>query len=148
MTTTITTNGLEDGQIIKTDELGRVRTSRERREALLEEYERSGMSGAAFAQWAGIKYTTFASWTQKRRRAKKAVAPSEPPASEPQSAPANSKPLRWVEAVVDHDTKTSDVARAGLVVHLPGGARMEISDSKSATLAAEVLSQLQRASGC
>lgn len=27
-------------QIIKTDELGRVRTSKERREALLEEYER------------------------------------------------------------------------------------------------------------
>lgn len=89
-----TTNGLEDGQIIKTDELGRVRTSRERREALLEEYERSGMSGAAFAQWAGIKYTTFASWAQKRRRAKKVVTPETLPASEPPSPQASTKPLR------------------------------------------------------
>jgi hypothetical protein len=31
--------------ILKTDALGRVRTPRERREALLEEFEKSGMSG-------------------------------------------------------------------------------------------------------
>lgn len=143
-----TTSGLEDGQIIKTDELGRVRTSRERREALLEEYERSGMSGAAFAQWAGIKYTTFASWAQKRRRAKKSVMPEIFPTSEPPSPQVSTKPLRWVEAVVDHGSKTTDVARAGLVVHLPCGARMEIGDSKSATLAAEVLRQLTRSQPC
>lgn len=143
-----TTNGLEDGQIIKTDELGRVRTSRERREALLEEYERSGMSGAAFAQWAGIKYTTFASWAQKRRRANRGVTPEALPASEPPLPPTNPKPLRWVEAVVDHGRKTTDVAEPVLVVHLAGGARMEIGDSKGATLAAEILRQLQRASGC
>lgn len=145
-----TTNGLEDGQIIKTDELGRVRTSRERREALLEEYERSGMSGAAFAQWAGIKYTTFMSWAQKRRRAKKAVTPEALPASEPTppQARTSTKPLRWVEAVVEHSAKTADVAGVGLVVHLPGGVRMEIGKSKGASLASEVLRQFQRSPGC
>jgi hypothetical protein len=41
--------------------------SRERRESLLEEYDRSGMSGARFAKYVGIKYTTLA-YRLKRRR--------------------------------------------------------------------------------
>ena len=56
MTTTI---GLTDG-IIKLDTRGRMRTTRERREALLAEFDRSGMSGQKFSAWAGIKYPTWA----------------------------------------------------------------------------------------
>ena len=63
-----TAAGLEDGQILKQDELGRVRMPPERREALLAEFERSGMSGAAFARWTGIKYTTLAHWRQMKKR--------------------------------------------------------------------------------
>ena len=57
-----------DGQILKRDTAGRVRTPRERREALLMEFDRSGMSGQKFAAWAGMKYTTFANWLQRRRK--------------------------------------------------------------------------------
>lgn len=35
---------------------GRVRTPPERREQILEEFERSGMSGSAFAALIGVKY--------------------------------------------------------------------------------------------
>ena len=45
-----------DEAILKTDVLGRVRTPRERREHLLDEFERSGLSGQKFAVLAGIKY--------------------------------------------------------------------------------------------
>jgi transposase len=45
-----------------------VLVSRERRESLLEEYDRSGMSGVKFAQYLGIKYSTLAHWLQSRRR--------------------------------------------------------------------------------
>ena len=87
----------EDGSsasstLIKTDRLGRMRTSPERRELLLDEFERSGMSGAEFAKMIGIHYTTFAGWRQrrnKRRRSKKSS-----------SGPDSSKPLLLVEAVV------------------------------------------------
>jgi len=48
--------------------MGRVRVSRARREALLNEFERGGTSGAQFADYVGIKYSTFATWIQKRRR--------------------------------------------------------------------------------
>jgi DNA-binding transcriptional regulator YiaG len=57
-----------DETILKTDVLGRVKTPAARREQLLEEFERSGMSGQKFAELVGIKYQTFATWAQKRRR--------------------------------------------------------------------------------
>jgi hypothetical protein len=40
----------EPGQIMSQDAQGRVLVSRERRESLLAEYDRSGMSGVKFAQ--------------------------------------------------------------------------------------------------
>jgi len=54
--------------VIKTDVLGRLRTSAARRERLLEEFDRSGLSGPKFAALVGVKYQTFATWLQKRRR--------------------------------------------------------------------------------
>jgi transposase-like protein len=53
------------GEVFKQDSRGRVRVPRERREALLEEFERSGASGVKFARLVGIKYQTFASWVQQ-----------------------------------------------------------------------------------
>jgi len=40
-------------EVLKTDTRGRVRVPAERREALLDEFEKSGMSGAKFARLAG-----------------------------------------------------------------------------------------------
>ena len=61
-----------DGVILKTDALGRVKTPDARRKALLDEFERRGMSGVAFAEFVGIKYQTLATWAQQRRRRRKA----------------------------------------------------------------------------
>jgi hypothetical protein len=58
----------EVGAILSRDARGRVLVSRERRESLLDEYDRSGMSGVKFAQYLGIKYSTLAHWLQSRRR--------------------------------------------------------------------------------
>src|ERR1700726_1465108 len=58
----------EAGQILSQDARGRVLVSQERRESLLEEYDRSGMSGGKFAQYVGIKYSTLSYWLQSRRR--------------------------------------------------------------------------------
>jgi hypothetical protein len=56
------------GDILKTDVLGRITIGRAQREAILDAFEVSGMSGQAFALQHGIKIQTFASWIQKRRR--------------------------------------------------------------------------------
>jgi len=53
-------------QIVKVDRIGRIKTPRERREALLGEFDQSGTSGQQFAKWAGIKYGTFITWVQGR----------------------------------------------------------------------------------
>ena len=50
---TSTTNDGGEGQILKQDELGRVRTPRAQREAILDQFEASGMSGIAFAAHVG-----------------------------------------------------------------------------------------------
>ena len=51
-----------DEVVLKQDVLGRVKTPKARREQLLDEFERSGLPGLKFAELAGIKYQTFATW--------------------------------------------------------------------------------------
>lgn len=117
-------------RILKVDTAGRVWTPREQREAVLDEFERSGLPASKFAAHIGVKYPTFASWVQKRRRRRGdgAVRTRQEPGA-----------LRWVEAKVDG-------AKAGaagtLMVHLPGGARLEVADAAQAALAAQLLREL------
>ena len=56
----MTSTTLREERVLKTDVLGRVKTPPERREALLDEFEKSGMSGVKFAQFIGVKYQTWA----------------------------------------------------------------------------------------
>ena len=49
-------------QVLKVDEAGRVWTPRELRDAVLDEFERSGIPATHFAARLGVKYPTFASW--------------------------------------------------------------------------------------
>ena len=60
----------EETKLIKTDSLGRVRVPKEHREAMLDAFEASAMSGAEFARNHGVPVMTFGSWIQKRRRAR------------------------------------------------------------------------------
>jgi len=130
------------GEVIKRDVLGRMWMSRQRREALLDEFEGSELNQAAFARQAGVKAGTFGSWVQERRQAKRHGSAKSSPQASTQSSlnPSSTKSsIRWVEAVVDHPRG------GGLVGYLPGGARMEIADGDGVTLAVEVLRQLQGA---
>jgi hypothetical protein len=61
----------QPAEILKRDVLGRVKMPAARREALLDEFEQSGVSGAKFSALVGVKYTTFASWRQARERRKR-----------------------------------------------------------------------------
>ena len=122
------TNEAVEG-VIKTDVLGRMRTSAVRRETLLKEFEQSGISATKFAELVGIKYQTFATWLQKRRRSGKSPAKT-----------ADS--VRWLEAVVEQAQSTGRKSPLVLLVELPGGARVEISDVKQVPLAAMLLRSL------
>ena len=125
--------------VLKSDSRNRVRTPRERREALLDEFERSAMSGAQFAELTGIKYQTFANWVQKRRRQRRQrVVEEVPPVCE------NNGGVRWVEAVPGRQTAASAsvAAKGHLRVQLPGGASLELSHRSQLMMAAELLRTL------
>lgn len=77
------------------------------------------MPATKFAEHIGIKYSTFASWVQKRRKQRAAVEGSASRRTEP-------APLKWVEATVE---APATGATPALVVHLPGGARIEVADA-------------------
>jgi len=135
-----TTTGEQNGQILKQDHLGRVLTPRERREMLLDEFVASGMSGAAFAARVGVKYPTFATWVQKRRRRRTKLGDARKHES---SRPAGS--CRWVEVVAGNPTTQ---LATPLVVLLPGGARVELRDAAGVALAVELIGRLAGGTGC
>jgi len=120
---------LGDETILKTDVLGRVKTPKERREQLLDEFEKSGLTGQKFAALVGVKYQTFATWAQKRRRARNAYPAVKRP-----------KQLRWLEAVVEQNSGD----QSPLVLEMPGGAKVQINNVKEAVLAAALLRALAR----
>ena len=123
-------------QVLKTDVLGRVRTPRQRREQLLDEFEGSGASGKKFAQLLGIKYPTFATWVQQRRRQRGGHALAK--------APVSPEKMRWLEAVVEQAQGLPAGARSGgaILLHLPGGAHLELHDAKQAEVVAALLRAL------
>lgn len=134
--------------ILKSDVLGRVTTTRVQREGLLDEFERSGMKGLPFARLAGVKYPTFASWVQQRRRARGVDAASLRHHARPAHVSAvPPRSLGWVEAVVaapaDALPAPSRSAQAVLEVLLPGGARLLVADAQQAALAAHLLNNLR-----
>ena len=117
-------------QVLKQDAIGRVWTPRERREGVLDEFERSGLPATKFAAQVGVKYSTFAAWVQKRRKSRGATSvPTQPPAGT----------VRWMEASV----MSGPAGSGGLSIHLPGGVRLEVLDATQAVLAAQVLRALQ-----
>jgi hypothetical protein len=128
---------LTDEVVLKQDVLGRVKTPKARREQLLDEFERSGLPGLKFAELVGIKYQTFATWAQKRRRQRGDYAAGKVATAK--------KSVRWLEAVME--PSPGAVGKAGavaLVLHLPGGVRVEISDVRQIEMAVALVRALQR----
>lgn len=123
--------------VLKTDALGRIRTPRERRERILDEFEGSGLSGRKFAGLTGINYQTFATWAQQRRRERKQYPAAPKISTKPVSQ------VRWLEAVVEEKKLPTGSGQNVLVVQVPGGARMEIGDATQAALAAVLLRSLE-----
>ncbi len=129
--TTLTETG---ETILKTDARGRVQTPPERREKLLEEFARSGLSGAKFAALAGIKYQTFAAWVAQRR---KQVGLT-------QASPKGASAVRWLEAVVQEARGPAPALTTPLKVRLSTGAWIELTDDNQVSLAASLVRALDK----
>ena len=105
--------------MLRMDAKGRVRTPAAKREEILGEFGRSGLSGARFAELAGIRYSTLASWLRRGR----------PATARP------SKEVRFLEAVVEK----AAASPAALEVELPGGVRLRIAGAGQVPLAVQLI---------
>jgi len=144
------TSTSSEPKLLKQDTRGRVRVSAERREALLSEFEKSGVSAASFAQLVGVKYATFAGWVQRRRRQRAKETKALPSLSHKAEAVDNGGPVRLFEAVVETESaaKRETLGAAGLVVELPGGSRMRIESPVQMQMAAELMTLLAQNRRC
>ncbi len=121
--------------LIRTDARGRMQRTPEQREGILDEYERSGLSGPKFAALCGVKYQTFAHWLLRRKNRHRAD-PKHPG----QPRRKASTQVSWLEASVQPTAGSS----AGLLLQLPGGVRAQISSHCQIALAAALLRALEK----
>jgi len=135
--------------ILKRDALGRVTLPRDKRVALLDEFERSGLPASGFARAAGINYQTFACWVQQRRHERGEYAKSPLPTSAAlrlMEVVAEAMPTMLGEAPQATSSTSAASCRAPLELLLPGGARLLLHDVHQAELAAHLLRHLNPAS--
>lgn len=125
---------LVEATLLKMDTRGRVCVSKEKRNAILDEFERSGVSAAQFAKIAGLKYSTLAGWRQRYRR-------SKPPTRRPR--------VRLLEALVDPELSAGSGSSPALLLFLPGEIRLEVRSVAQLPLAVALVKALQPpAPGC
>jgi hypothetical protein len=134
-------------ELLKVDRRGHVRVSAQRREALLDEFERCGVSAAEFAVQIGVKYTTFAHWRQRRERSRAADGEMASPAPVALLSAGAKQATRWVEAVVEASGDSGAASGPSLKIVLPGGASLEVSQAAQMKLAADLLRALEDGRG-
>ncbi len=124
----MTSRHSSDSKTLKSASRQGVHVSQQRREAILDEFERSGMSAAAFAKRHGIKYSTFAGWSLKRRK---------------QGRPTDGIP-KLAEVIIEQVAPTLGDSSTSLRVHLPGGAWLEFDGNEAhSRLAVQFIKSLQ-----
>ena len=135
------TSTIMKAEVLKQDGRGRVRVAVQRREALLDEFEKSGASGAKFARLVGIKYATFAGWVLRRRRERGRPARTMPGSAVGPGDAVVSAPVRLFEALVEghHATEREAVGGRGLLIELPGGSRLVVGSPVQLQMAAELV---------
>ena len=116
--------------ILRRDARGRVRSTAQARAEAVAEYRRSGLSASAFAKMAGISKNTFWNWLQCHGLTQKR-GPSLTKSS-------SHTPVRFVQVTAP----ATPVLSPALLVRLPGGATVEVTDERQAVLAARLVQSL------
>ena len=111
------------GPIVKSDCTGRTRYTQQYKQEVLAAFESSSLSAPVFADQCGIKYSTFAAWLARRKRADRDYASGMP---------------TFLIAQVPSASGTT-----ALEIHLPGGAVARASDADQVSLLAELLRHLR-----
>jgi hypothetical protein len=139
-------------KVLKRDVLGRVISSAEQRRVLLEEFAGSGLSGPQFAQMAGVKYQTFATWRQLAARQHKTGA--ERPGVAAGSVERERQLAGFVELVAAGQQEVArtlpaalSLQQGALRVSLLGGATLWLQEGGQVALAVQLITALHGQTG-
>lgn len=123
-------------KILNRDVKGRLAVPRAQREALVEEFERSGLAATQFAQALGIHYSTFAWWVRQRRRDREGG---------PNEGGGRLSAVTLVEAVPASQKLDAApcVEVQALELTLPGGAKLRITGVAQVALAVQLINALR-----
>ncbi len=116
--------------VLKQDTLGRVHTPLERREALVAEFRRSGLSAVQFSKMVGVRYSTFWTWLKHHD------AGSHSRRGRPGRKP------KFVEVVMAQQNGGVTEPEGMLQITLPGGAMLSMASARQVPLAAQLLKAL------
>lgn len=120
----MTSTTCETSIVLKSDTRGRVLTPAKDREALMDAFEQSGMSGTVFARLHGIRYSTFAHWRRVRRRRRQAAESAQ-------------------TAFQEVSIQANGPAAHALTVELPGGGRFKLDRADQLPMAAALLRYME-----
>jgi transposase-like protein len=114
------------GELVKSDRVGRTRYTKAYKAEVIQSYEQSGMSAAAFAEHCGVKYPTFASWIAKVKLTASANSPSK-----------NDDTQQFIIAEIG-----SPRMDAALKLELPSGVIVHLSSASQLGLLSDLLKTL------
>jgi transposase-like protein len=113
--------------ILKADRRGRLRYTPEQKQALIEAYESSGLSGPRFAAMHGVNCQTLVSWLKKRR------------ASDP-----NHHALRSLVPAELDATPPPHATTRPMEILLPCGVKLAVHTASQMNMAASLIRELSR----
>ena len=113
--------------IIKSDRIGRSQYRSQYKAEVLAAYRECGMSGRAFAEQCGIKYSTFASWVTNANKSTAQGAIKSP-----------GSPF----VLAEFESTGVSASRAALEIKLPGGALATATSCDQIRLLAKLLKAL------
>ena len=118
----------EDLAILKTDVLGRVKRTQTERDAIVDAFEASALSGAQFAERHGLNYQTFMTWRRQRRKRLELDAPHD----------VKNDDFTFLEVSTERPVVDPDA----IVINVGNQVKIEVSSHGQIELAASLIKEL------
>lgn len=123
----------------RTDAIGRTRTTRDQREAILDAFEAGSLSGPEFARVHGINYQTFATWRQRRKRER-----GEYPSPKAQKPLASEPSFTLVEAQIETSEVPQSIGNEALTIECAQGISLKLTSLRQIETAVAFLEHWNR----
>jgi len=131
----------DQSEFCRTDAIGRTRTTRDQREAILDAFEAGSLSGSEFSRVHGINYQTFATWRQRRKRER-----GEYPSPKAEKPLTSEPSFTLVEAQIETSELPQSIGNDALIIECAQGISLKLTSPQQIETAVAFLEHLNRKS--